>query len=162
MPRYGSGSAPIATGWKCTNCHRTHQSSIRRSDSGSAGARPELTTATSRPPRNWSAPCPVSSGKCKTILTRSDRICVLFADRNVPLIMRGCINNFMLDGVDNNAYGTSNQGFSNQVMQPSPDAIQQFKVETNNYSAEYDHAAGAVINATIKSGTNQYHGSLWE
>jgi hypothetical protein len=71
------------------------------------------------------------------------------------------LNNFMLDGVDNNAYGTSNQGFSNQVMQPSPDAIQQFKVETNNYSAEYDHAAGAVINVTIKSGTNQLHGSLW-
>jgi hypothetical protein len=46
-------------------------------------------------------------------------------------------------------------------MQPSPDAIQQFKVETNNYSAEYDHAAGAVINVTIKSGTNQLHGSLW-
>src|SRR5580698_5863078 len=91
MPRYGSGSAPIATGWKCTNCHRTHQSSIRRSDSGSTRARPELTTATSRLPRNWSAPCPVSSGKCKTILTLSDRICVLFADRNVPLIMRGCL-----------------------------------------------------------------------
>jgi hypothetical protein len=75
---------------------------------------------------------------------------------------RSELNNFMLDGVDNNAYGTSNQGFSNQVMQPSPDAIQQFKVETNNYSAEYDHAAGAVINVTIKSGTNQLHGALWE
>ncbi|HVO98371.1 MAG TPA: TonB-dependent receptor [Bryobacteraceae bacterium] len=74
---------------------------------------------------------------------------------------RSELNNFMLDGVDNNAYGTSNQGFSNQVMQPSPDAIQQFKVETNNFSAEYDHAAGAVINVTIKSGTNQVHGSLW-
>jgi hypothetical protein len=75
---------------------------------------------------------------------------------------RSELNNFMLDGVDNNAYGTSNQGFSNQVMQPSPDAIQQFKVETDNYSAEYDHAAGAVINVTIKSGTNQLHGALWE
>ncbi len=75
---------------------------------------------------------------------------------------RSELNNFMLDGVDNNAYGTSNQGFSNQVMQPSPDAIQEFKVETNNYSAEYDHAAGAVINVTIKSGTNQFHGSIWE
>ena len=75
---------------------------------------------------------------------------------------RSELNNFMLDGIDNNAYGTSNQGFSNQVMQPSPDAIQQFKVETDNYSAEYDHAAGAVINVTIKSGTNQLHGSLWE
>ncbi len=75
---------------------------------------------------------------------------------------RSELNNFMLDGVDNNAYGTSNQGFSNQVMQPSPDAIQEFKVETNNFSAEYDHAAGAVINVTIKTGTNQLHGSLWE
>ncbi len=75
---------------------------------------------------------------------------------------RSELNNFMLDGIDNNAYGTSNQGFSNQVIQPSPDAIQQFKVETNNYSAEFDHAAGAVINATIKSGSNQLHGSLWE
>ena len=75
---------------------------------------------------------------------------------------RSELNNFMLDGIDNNAYGTSNQGFSNQVIQPSPDAIQQFKVETNNFSAEYGHAAGAVINVTIKSGTNQLHGSLWE
>ncbi len=75
---------------------------------------------------------------------------------------RSELNNFMLDGIDNNAYGTSNQGFSNQVMQPSPDAIQQFKVETNNYSAEFGRAAGAVINATIKSGSNQLHGAVWE
>src|SRR5262249_39104275 len=43
-----------------------------------------------------------------------------------------------------------------------PDALQQFKVETNNYSAEFGRASGAVINATIKSGTNQFHGELWE
>ena len=74
---------------------------------------------------------------------------------------RSELNNFMLDGIDNNAYGTSNQGFSNQVIQPNPDALQQFKIETDNYSAEYGHAAGAVINATLKSGTNQFHGELW-
>jgi hypothetical protein len=75
---------------------------------------------------------------------------------------RSELNNFMLDGLDNNAYGTSNQGFSNQVIQPNPDALQEFKVETNNYSAEFGRASGAVINASIKSGTNQFHGELWE
>ena len=75
---------------------------------------------------------------------------------------RSELNNFMLDGIDNNAYGTSNQGFSNQVIQPNPDALQQFKVETDNYSAEFGRASGAVINATIKSGTNEFHGELWE
>jgi hypothetical protein len=76
--------------------------------------------------------------------------------------MRSSLNNFMLDGVDNNAYGTSNQGFSNQVVQASPDALQEFKVETSNYSAEYGRSGGAIINASIKSGTNQFHGAAWE
>src|SRR5262249_40938558 len=49
--------------------------------------------------------------------------------------LRSPFNNFLIDGVDNNAYGTSNQGFSNQVMQPPPDAIGEFKVVTNNMSA---------------------------
>jgi len=72
------------------------------------------------------------------------------------------LNNFILDGVDNNAYGTSNQGFSNQVTQVSPDALQEFKVQTNNYSAEYGRAGGAVINASLRSGTNRLHGSAYE
>ena len=76
--------------------------------------------------------------------------------------MRSSQNNFVVDGVDNNAYGTSNQGFSNQVVQLSPDAVQEFRLETNNYSAEYGRAGGAVINATIRSGTNQYHGTAYE
>ncbi len=71
-------------------------------------------------------------------------------------------NNFILDGIDNNAYGTSNQGFSNQVVQVSPDAVSEYRVETNNFSAEYGHASGAVINATTKSGTNQLHVAAWE
>jgi hypothetical protein len=75
---------------------------------------------------------------------------------------RSELNNFLLDGIDNNAYGTSNQGFSNQVVPPSPDALAEFKVETDNYSAEYGRSTGAVINATIKSGTNQLHGTAWE
>src|SRR5664280_1491643 len=91
MPRCGSGSVPIAIGWKCTNCRRTHRSSIPRSAFGNTRARPELTTGTSQPPRNWSAPCHGSSERCNSILNRSDPICFLFADRDVPLLMRGCI-----------------------------------------------------------------------
>jgi hypothetical protein len=76
--------------------------------------------------------------------------------------LRSSLNNFMLDGVDNNAYGTSNQGFSNQVVQLNPDAVQEFKVQTNNFSAEYGRAGGAVINASVRGGTNQFHGAAWE
>lgn len=76
--------------------------------------------------------------------------------------MRSALNNFIIDGVDNNSYGTSNQGFSNQVVQVSPDAVAEFKVVTNNYSAEYGRAGGAIINASVKSGTNQFHGAAWE
>src|SRR5215510_2290050 len=76
--------------------------------------------------------------------------------------LRNTVNNFLLDGVDNNAYGTSNQSFSSQVVQVSPDAIQEFKVQTNTYSAEFGRSGGAVINASYRSGTNQFHGSAWE
>jgi len=75
---------------------------------------------------------------------------------------RSEFNNFLLDGLDNNAYGTSNQGFSNQNIPPSPDAINEFRVETNNYSAEYGRASGAVINVSINSGTNKFHGDAYE
>jgi hypothetical protein len=76
--------------------------------------------------------------------------------------LRSALNNFVLDGVDNNSYGTSNQGFSNQVVQVSPDAVAEFKVQTNNFSAEFGRAGGAVINASLRSGTNRFRGSVWE
>ncbi len=76
--------------------------------------------------------------------------------------LRSTFNNFLIDGVDNNAYGTSNQGFSNQVMQPAPDAVGEFKVVTNNMSAEYGRSAGATINVAYASGTNTFRGSVWE
>lgn len=76
--------------------------------------------------------------------------------------LRSSHNNFMVDGVDNNAYGTSNQGFSNQIVQLNPDAVEEFRVQTDNFSAEFGRAGGAVINASVRSGTNQYHGAVWE
>ena len=73
--------------------------------------------------------------------------------------LRSTFNNFLLDGIDNNAYGTSNQGFSNQVMQPPPDAVAEFKVVTNNMSAEYGRSGGATINVAYSSGTNSFKGA---
>jgi hypothetical protein len=76
--------------------------------------------------------------------------------------LRSAVNSFILDGVDNNSYGTSNQGFSNQLVQVSPDAVEQFKVQTNNFSAEFGRTGGAVINASMRSGTNSFRGTVWE
>jgi hypothetical protein len=70
-------------------------------------------------------------------------------------------NNFMVDGFDNNQ-GTQNaQSLSSQVVQPNPDAIEQFKVQTNSFSAEFGRSAGAVVNVSIKSGSNAAHGSTF-
>ena len=70
---------------------------------------------------------------------------------------RGNLNNFMLDGIDNN----SNDNAGN-ILRTNVDAIEEFKVQTSNYSAEFGRSGGAVINATIKSGTNQFHGTVFE
>jgi hypothetical protein len=71
-------------------------------------------------------------------------------------------NDFILDGVDNNVNVVDFVNGASYVVQPPPDALSEFKVQTGDYSAEFGHSAGAVVNATIKSGTNQIHGSAWE
>lgn len=71
-------------------------------------------------------------------------------------------NDFLLDGIDNNSNSENLQEFSVQVVQPPPDSLQEFKVQTRTYSVEFGASAGAVVNATLKSGTNQFHGDLWE
>ena len=71
-------------------------------------------------------------------------------------------NNFLLDGIDNNSFSENLQELSMQVVQPPPDALQEFKIQTRTYSAEFGNSAGAVVNATLKSGTNGYHGDLYE
>jgi hypothetical protein len=75
--------------------------------------------------------------------------------------LRSVWNNFLLDGIDNNFYGTTNQGFSNQSIQPSPDSVAEFRLIVNAYSAEFGRTGGAVMNVASKSGTNAEHGAVW-
>ena len=66
-------------------------------------------------------------------------------------------NNFMLDGMDNNQVSDNLLGYT-----PAPDAIQEFNLITNNAPAEFGNFEGGIVNATIKSGTNSFHGDVWE
>ena len=75
---------------------------------------------------------------------------------------RSMFNNFLLDGLDNNAYGESNQGFDNQIIAVPPDSVAQFNVVTNNESAEYGRSSGATINVASASGTKQFHATMYE
>ena len=75
---------------------------------------------------------------------------------------RSLQNNFLLDGVDNNANLGDVLNETAFVIQPSVDAIAEFKVQTNSYSAEFGRGNGAILNAVIKSGTNQLHGDVYE
>ncbi|HEY1678506.1 MAG TPA: TonB-dependent receptor [Candidatus Sulfotelmatobacter sp.] len=66
-------------------------------------------------------------------------------------------NNFLLDGMDNNQVSDNLLGYT-----PAPDAIEEFNLITNNAPAEFGNFEGGIVNATIKSGTNAYHGDVWE
>jgi outer membrane receptor protein involved in Fe transport len=66
-------------------------------------------------------------------------------------------NNFLLDGMDNNQVSDNLLGYT-----PAPDAIQEFNLITNNAPAEFGNFQGGIVNATIKSGTNGFHGDVWE
>ncbi|NYF90210.1 TonB-dependent receptor [Tunturiibacter empetritectus] len=76
--------------------------------------------------------------------------------------LRPAQNNYLLDGIDNNSNAVDFLNGTNFVILPPLDAIQEFKVQTGDFSAELGRAAGAVLNATIKSGTNGLHGAVWE
>jgi hypothetical protein len=75
---------------------------------------------------------------------------------------RALQNNFLLDGVDNNSISENVQELTTQVSRPSVDAIQEFKVVTSPYAAEYGRSPGAAISVSTKSGTNDLHGTAYE
>ena len=76
--------------------------------------------------------------------------------------MRSSVNNFMLDGLDNNSFQNSNLGYNNQVLTPSPDAVQSLTIVTTNYPAEYGRSGGAIVNTLSRGGTDHLRFSLWE
>jgi hypothetical protein len=76
--------------------------------------------------------------------------------------LRPAQNNYLLDGIDNNSDTVDFLNGTNYVVLPPLDAIQEFKVQTSDFSAEFGRSGAAVLNATIKSGTNELHGSGWE
>ena len=71
-------------------------------------------------------------------------------------------NSFLIDGIDNNNNVMGMQDRKMQVVVPSLDAVAEFKVQTSNYSAEFGKNSGAVMIVSIKSGTNQFHGTAYE
>jgi hypothetical protein len=76
--------------------------------------------------------------------------------------VRPAQNNYLLDGIDNN---TSNVDFLSGVayiVKPPVDAVDEIKILTSSFSAEYGRAGGAVLNTTLKSGSNNFRGSVWE
>ncbi len=75
---------------------------------------------------------------------------------------RSMFNNFLLDGMDNNAYGESNQGFDNQIISVPPDSVADFSVVTNNESAEYGRGSAATVNVASLSGGNRFHATAYE
>src|SRR6267378_3596718 len=76
--------------------------------------------------------------------------------------LRPAQNNYLLDGIDNNSDTVDFLNGTNFVVLPPVDAVEEFKVQTSDFSAEFGRSGAAVLNATIKSGTNEFHGAAWE
>src|SRR5438128_8525456 len=76
--------------------------------------------------------------------------------------VRSLQNNFVLDGVDNNSFSENVQELTTQIVRPSVDSIQEFKVSTNPYSSENGRSPGSMISVTTKSGGNHFHGAAYD
>jgi hypothetical protein len=76
--------------------------------------------------------------------------------------LRPAQNNYLLDGIDNNSNTVDFLNGTNFIVLPPVDAAQEFKVQTSDYSAQFGRSGAAIMNATIKSGTNDLHGDFFE
>src|SRR5947207_4571450 len=136
----------------------TGQSPLLQTGSGTVGETPKAETIENLP----------VNGRDYTILARltagvvppqpGARAPLMFSANGV----RPAKNNYLLDGIDNN---TSNVDFLSgvaYVVKPPIDAVDEIKILTSSFSAEYGRAGGAVLNTTLKSGSNKLRGTVWE
>jgi hypothetical protein len=132
---------------------------LLQSQSGSVGQEISTQTINNTPlnQRNWVYIAQLTAGVVPSYGTRGGGTGDYEANGQ-----RAEQNNFILDGVDNNVNIVDYENGSMYAIAPPPDALSEFKVETADFSAEYGHSAGSVLNASIKSGTNQIHGDVWE
>jgi len=105
--------------------------------------------------RNYSHLVALTSGAVPNSRARAEDAFHLNGNRSFQ-------NSFLVDGLDNNNAMFGVGDGSTQITKPSVDSIQEFRVDTANYSAEYGRAAGGVINVSVKSGTNAFRGSTFE
>ncbi|HLK48337.1 MAG TPA: TonB-dependent receptor [Bryobacteraceae bacterium] len=84
---------------------------------------------------------------------------------NFAMIVNGAPNNtagYRIEGLDFTNHVTPPNNFAIQMNQPSPDAVQEMAIQTSNYAPEFGQAGGGLFNITMKSGTNQFHGTGYE
>ena len=99
------------------------------------------------------------SSACAGVSTRLGRLGWLVRQNTFSASgQRAYDNTYLLDGADNNTMQRASQARRAEVVKPSVDAVQEFKVLTNSYSAEFGRAGGGVVSLSIKSGTNAIHG----
>ncbi len=132
---------------------------LLQSQSGAVGMTMSTRTINTTPlaQRNWVYMAQLSAGVVPSTGTRGGGTGD-FEANGVPAEQ----NNFILDGVDNNVNIVDFMNGATYAVAPPPDALSEFQLQTADFSAEFGHSAGAVLQATIKSGTNRIHGDLWE
>ncbi len=149
----------LKTGESNTTVTVTEAPPLLQTEEGSTGQVIESKTINDTPlnGRNWVFIAQLASGVAPASGARGQK----GGDFNANG-QRAEQNNYIMDGVDNNVNVVDFFNGASYVVRPPPDALAEFKVQTGSYSSEFGHSAGAVVNASIKSGTNNIHGSLWE
>jgi Carboxypeptidase regulatory-like domain len=108
--------------------------------------------------RNYALLSQLTSGVTTTVKeSRGLAATGSFSSNGVPSLY----NSYILDGVDNNNNTVDFLNGAAYAVRPL-DAIREFKVQTSNFSAEFGRVGGSLVNAIVKSGTNELHGDLWE